>query len=275
MHYYQFNIADYRKDTIHLSPIEHYAYRQLLDQYYLSESPIPLDEDKIMRSLCARIADDMQAVRNVLKDFFLHTENGYIHKRCDVEIEAYHAKSKSASESAKARWANKNKPSSTTDMRSHTEGNANHKPLTINQELETNNHKPIKSIEVTTNSEVSNIVSAKNAPKKGTALSEDWVLPKSWGDWALSERPDFTIDQIRKIADSFKDHWLSTANQAKSKRADWLATWRNWVRNQKSSNVLNGFKTKLERINENNEKAFDEFLGNTNEKEIEGEVING
>lgn len=133
MHYYQFNIADYRKDTIHLSLIEHYAYRQLLDQYYLTEQPIPLDEEKVMRSLCVRIADDMQAVRNVLNDFFLKTENGYIHKRCDVEIEAYHAKSKSASESAKARWANKNKPDNVIAMRSHTEGNANHKPITNNQ----------------------------------------------------------------------------------------------------------------------------------------------
>lgn len=134
VHYYQFNIADYRKDTIHLTPIEHYAYRQLLDQYYLTELPIPLDEDKVMRSLCVRIADDMQAVRNVLNDFFLKTENGYIHKRCDVEIESYHSKSKSASDSAKARWAKKNAPDNVIAMRSHTEGNANHKPLTINQE---------------------------------------------------------------------------------------------------------------------------------------------
>ena len=138
MHYYQFNIADYRKDTIHLTPIEHYAYRQLLDQYYLSEQPITLDENALMRSLCVRIADDMQAVRNVLNDFFLKTDKGYIHKRCDVEIEAYHAKSKSASDNAKARWANKNKPLDADAMRPHSDGNANHKPLTINQELDKN-----------------------------------------------------------------------------------------------------------------------------------------
>ena len=72
------------------------------------------------------------------------------------------------------------------------------------------------------------------APKQtGKSLPKDWVLPKTWGEWALSERPEFTKEQIRKISESFKDHWLSTANQAKSKRADWEATWRNWVRNQK------------------------------------------
>ena len=73
-----------------------------------------------------------------------------------------------------------------------------------------------------------------SAPKQnGKSLSKDWVLPNSWGEWALIERPEFSIEQIRKISESFKDHWLSTANQAKSKRADWEATWRNWVRNQK------------------------------------------
>ncbi len=132
MHYYQFNIADYRKDTVHLTPIEHYFYRQMLDNYYLSEQPIPNDENKIMRSLCVRNADDMQAVKNVLSDFFFLAENGYIHKRCDVEIEAYHSKSKSASESAKARWANKNKGIDANALRTHSECNANHKPLTIN-----------------------------------------------------------------------------------------------------------------------------------------------
>ncbi|MER2164727.1 MAG: DUF1376 domain-containing protein, partial [Psychrobacter alimentarius] len=35
MHYYSFNIADYKKDTAHLKPMEHYIYRSLIDLYYL------------------------------------------------------------------------------------------------------------------------------------------------------------------------------------------------------------------------------------------------
>jgi hypothetical protein len=89
-----------------------------------------------MRTHCARTADEVRAVEHVLNDFFVHTEDGYIHKRCDVEIEAFHSKSVSARESAKARWDRVRAEKEADAMRTHSEGNANHKPLTINQEPE-------------------------------------------------------------------------------------------------------------------------------------------
>lgn len=134
MHYYSHNIGDYRRDTGHLTMLEHGAYRQLLDTYYLSEKPLTLNHADLMRTHCARTADEVLAVENVLKDFFVATEEGYVHKRCDVEIEAFHAKSASASESAKARWARVRAEKEAHAMRTHSEGNTNHKPITNNQE---------------------------------------------------------------------------------------------------------------------------------------------
>lgn len=201
MHYYQFNIADYRKDTIHLTPIEHYAYRQLLDQYYLTEQPIPLDEDKVMRSLCVRIADDMQAVRNVLQDFFLKTENGYIHKRCEIEIEAYHAKSKSASESAKARWSKKNAPDSADVMRSHTEGNANHKPIT-------NNHKPINKL------------------KTSAIALPDWLPEEKWIQFKEMRK------KIKKpLTDEAERLLIKDLQSIKDKGLDYIQALENSIKN--------------------------------------------
>jgi len=101
MHYYQHNIADYRKDTSHLSLLEHGVYHQLINQYYLTEQPIPLEETKLYRLMGARSEDEKIAIQNVLEDFFVKTEIGFIHKRCDIEIEAYQAKSQTASQSAK------------------------------------------------------------------------------------------------------------------------------------------------------------------------------
>jgi len=68
-----------------------------------------------------------------------------------------------------------------------------------------------------------------SAPKKAERLSPNWTLRKSWGDWALAERPDFTQDDVRKQAEMFRDHWVAKSGKDATK-LDWEATWRNWIR---------------------------------------------
>ena len=89
MHYYKFNIADYRKDTGHLSTIEHGIYRQLIDWYYLDEQPIPEETQVVIRRLRLG-SDEVNFLRNVLDDFFVLGKTGYTHKRIEVEIKDYH-----------------------------------------------------------------------------------------------------------------------------------------------------------------------------------------
>lgn len=74
-----------------------------------------------------------------------------------------------------------------------------------------------------------------SAKQNGTRLPDDWKLPKTWGEWALSEKPELNADDVRRMAETFKDHWIANANRREAKKADWEATWRNWVRNQKSA----------------------------------------
>lgn len=92
MHYYQHNIGDYRRDTAHLSLLEHGVYRQLLDMYYLSESPIPRETQQVFRRLSARTELEQEAVEIILNEFFTLTDDGWIQKRCDLEIAEYHHK---------------------------------------------------------------------------------------------------------------------------------------------------------------------------------------
>lgn len=68
----------------------------------------------------------------------------------------------------------------------------------------------------------------KKPASKGTRLPEDWALPSQWGQWAVGE--GWEPDQIRSEADKFRDYWVSVSGQKGVKR-DWLATWRNWMRN--------------------------------------------
>lgn len=131
MHYYQFNIGDYRRDTAHLSHLEHGIYRSLIDTYMLEESPLPGDMKELERKHSIRTANEKKALRNVLNDFFKFENSMFLHSRCDEDIISYRDKSAKASKSAKKRWEK-----DANAMRTHSEGNANHKPLTIN-------HKPI------------------------------------------------------------------------------------------------------------------------------------
>lgn len=124
MHYYQHNIGDYRKDTGHLTLLEHGIYRQLLDTYYTEELPLTTDLNKLMRSHSVRNADEMQAFQNVLNDFFELTEKGYVHDRCDKELEKIYGKSEKARASANARWANRNKDIDANAMQTQSESNA-------------------------------------------------------------------------------------------------------------------------------------------------------
>lgn len=134
MHYYPFNIGNYRRETHHLSLLEHGIYRQLLDTYYLEEKPLCADLAKLMRTHCIRTKEEEKALLLVLSDFFTLTDDGYTHQDCDEKIAKYQAKSEKAAKSARARWGK-----DANAMRTHSEGNANQEPIT-------NNHKPSKDI---------------------------------------------------------------------------------------------------------------------------------
>ena len=85
MIWYKFHLGDYITHTLHLSDAEDLAYRRLLDLYYMSEQPIPLDTELVAR----KIRLDLDITESVLGEFFEHTENGYRNSRCDAEIAKY------------------------------------------------------------------------------------------------------------------------------------------------------------------------------------------
>lgn len=66
----------------------------------------------------------------------------------------------------------------------------------------------------------------KPSSPTGSRLPADWVVPVEWLSWSAVEFPGFNA---RREADSFRDYWHSVAG-AKGRKADWQATWRNWIR---------------------------------------------
>jgi len=207
MHYYKFNIADYRKDTNHLTTIEHGIYRQLIDWYYLDEKPIPLETQVVSRRLRLGSEMELSSLQNVLSDFFKESKTGYVHKRIEVEIKDYHEQVEKNKNNGKLGGRPKKTQSVISGLPDQSQNNPNHKPLTIY-------HKPIVE-----------------SSQRGSRLANNWVLPNDWEYWANKERPDLNAAQV---ADQFKDFWCSKVGKDATK-LDWQATWRNWVRNQKAN----------------------------------------
>ena len=133
MHYYQKNIGDYRRDTMNLSLLEHGVYTTLIDHYILNEEPISLDHLDVCWTIGARTDNEKTAVCLILSKFFIKTDKGYTHKRCDEEIAQYKLRADTARENGKKGGRRKPNPNPTL-----TQPLANHKPITNNQEPITN-----------------------------------------------------------------------------------------------------------------------------------------
>jgi uncharacterized protein YdaU (DUF1376 family) len=208
MHYYKFNIADYRKDTSHLSTLEHGVYRQLIDWQYLDEKPIPLETQVVFRRLRLGSIDEQQALENVLSEFFEKSDDGYFQKRIRVEILDYQENAEKNRRNGKLGGRPSKTHSVSSGLSNETQSKGNQEPIT-------NNHKPI------------------SRANKGSRLSTDWILPEDWENWARQERPDLNP---QKVGEQFKDFWIAKAGSTGVK-LDWQATWRNWVRNQRQERL--------------------------------------
>lgn len=86
MDWYKFYVADWVRDTAHLPDAEDLAYRRLMDLYFLTERPLPLDVAELAR----RIRLDWDCVEPVLEEFFVATDKGWTHERWEAELQRRH-----------------------------------------------------------------------------------------------------------------------------------------------------------------------------------------
>lgn len=74
-------------------------------------------------------------------------------------------------------------------------------------------------------------VKSKSAP--ATRLPADWMPSEVDIQFCKTNRPDLNA---KDVADGFRDYWIAQPG-AKGRKLDWPATWRNWVRNQRRSDM--------------------------------------
>lgn len=101
----------------------------------------------------------------------------------------------------------------------------------------------------------------KIKPKKtkiATRLPEDWTPTDEDIAFCRSEKPHLNPN---KIADKFRDYWIAQVG-AKAKKADWPATWRNWVRNDNTLPLARGSPKTFQTRQEKTQTWVDKLLGN-------------
>ena len=193
MHYFQFNIGDYKSHTTHLSLLEDIAYRRLLDLYYLHERPLNSGVAHVARQIGMR--EHETEVQTVLEEFFKLTEDGWVNKRADLVIEDYRAKIQQASKAGKAS-AERRLSKRSTVVATDVQPNIKQEPRTINQEP-----SPAKR-------------PAKKCPK-------DFEVTDDMKTWVKTECPLVDYAEQTKV---FRDYEFTAA------KSDWVGTWRNWMR---------------------------------------------
>lgn len=229
MNYYEHHIGDYDQATAHLSACEDGIYGRLIRWYMASEAPLPPDIQAIQRRVRARTREEKSAVLTVLGEFFDQREDGFHQQRCDEELLRYIDKREKARNSADARWnaqralCERNANASSDEMRTQCERNADGMPRAgapashpgagARPSPLTTHHSPYSE--------------AKLPRGRGSRLPADWE-PGDAG-MAFAAQQGLINGKAQAELAKFRDHWSAATGQSASK-ADWQATWRNWVR---------------------------------------------
>lgn len=216
MHYYKRNIGDYHRKAGRLTMLQHGAYTLIMDSCYDREQ-FPTREQAI--DWCwASTPEEIAAVDFVLSKFFILSGDVFVQGRINDELERYHGNAETNRRIALEREENRRNRArienehNTDRARQDDEPPPNQEPRTTNQEPETK----------------------KSSTARGTRLPADWQLTDELKAIAKQIRTDWHDSHVQRIADGFKDYWLAKSGKDATK-ADWVATWRNWCRNDKSA----------------------------------------
>ena len=220
MYYYPHHIGDFIADTSRLTDSQCMAYLRLIWHYYDTEKPLENDPE----SLAFKIGANSSDVNLILKHYFILDGDYWRKTRCDNVIAEYHGKADKARKSAEARWKNADAKRTDSERNANaSNNNANASKIDANQEPITNNQEPIvKELVVTPSA---------TPRKKAGRLSDDWKPDKQYWEAAQLIKPDMNQEWFIQVAHKFKDYWIAKSGKDATK-ADWLATWRNWIRRE-------------------------------------------
>ena len=228
--YYRFHIGDYKRATDHLTNGEDLAYRRLLDMYYETEKPIPMDTQWVAR----RLRVDLQDVDVVLDEFFSKTEAGFVHQYCENQIAAYHKRSDANKTNGSKGGRRKKQNPMGSDLLTHSVANGN--PDETHRASLTNNHKPITNInkkEIEKPEGVCDTVWAdfvQHRKAKKAAITQTAIK----GIEREANKAGISLsDALQEICargwTGFKADWMKNGSHASTTTDDMVTNWQRYV----------------------------------------------
>lgn len=213
--------GDYRRDTQHLTPLRHGIYLLLLFHCWDTRGPLPLDEQEMAGIANCRSADEIDALRYVVRRFFVCMADGHYNRRMQLEIERANAISNARSNAGKRGYQAKAQAIA-KQVLNNCQASAT-TPTTTTTTTTTSTEK---------REQVAIAPSALPKPKAKTAtrLHEGWTLPDDWRQWAV-EVFNQNPQKVVRVSLDFRDYWHAKPGRDGVK-LDWLATWRRWCRKE-------------------------------------------
>lgn len=196
MHYYQWNIGNYYRDTAGLSHMEDLAYRRMIDRYYLTEQPLNGCSSDVAKR-CGMVEFEAE-VAFVLDEYFDFEDGFWHHSGIDDDIKEYRRQKKQQSKAGKA--------SGKARRAKAAEQASNDRSTTVEP---TSNQEP---------------VTTKNTRRFAPPTKDDIDL------YCIDK------DQLTPsgVIDDFIDFYESKGWMVgKNKMKDWKAAWRRWIKNNK------------------------------------------
>lgn len=211
-----------------LSLAERGAYNSVIDLLYSRDGDVPDDDVFIARAISCHVRQWRTVKASLTAAGKIWSEGGKLcAKQVKETIDEANKVSDTQRSIANKRWMNSNKGNENNDavmppgIASRIKSQESRKTPSLRsgviaREARSGDDRPVNG----------NGGGQKNA---ATRIDPGWMPTPLDRQTAMDE--GLTEAEITRIADSFRDYWLSKPG-AQARKLDWSATWRNWVRRE-------------------------------------------
>jgi len=209
--WYKMNPVDWNEGTNSLSLEQEAAYLRICNAIYIAGGPISNNAFVVAGLLRCNDRKAKRIVSELVEAGKLTIEDGSIGNRRALDEVSARNRLTVERESAGRRGGIESGKSRRKSLKNNESGEANtsSKPEQIREDK---SREDVKE-------------EPKGSSKKiGSRLPEDWEP-----DRVFATREGLSASDINREADKFRDYWRGMTGQ-RGVKADWTATWRNWVR---------------------------------------------